>query len=100
VRLAIGWRLAAVRAQFGCGYGTDTGPRGCIEHTDDTPPQHQRSPLGRRLSRVGTTAGLPITRKVRVGVVVAAIIAGMLVLMGIINDIETGLHDLNQTSQK
>ena len=44
--------------------------------------------------------GLPITRKVRVGVVVAAIIAGMLVLMGIINDIEDGLHDLNETSQK
>jgi hypothetical protein len=44
--------------------------------------------------------GLPITRKVRVGVVVAAIIAGMLVLMGIINDIEDGLHDLNETIQK
>jgi hypothetical protein len=43
---------------------------------------------------------LPITRKVRVGVVVAAIIAGMLVLMGIINDIENRLHDLNETSQK
>jgi hypothetical protein len=44
--------------------------------------------------------GLPITRKVHVGVVVAAIIAGMLVLMGIINDIEDGLHDLNETSTK
>ena len=44
--------------------------------------------------------GLPITRKVRVGVEVAAIIAGMLVLMGIIDDIGTGLHDLNETSQK
>jgi hypothetical protein len=44
--------------------------------------------------------GLPITRKVGVGVLVAAIIAGMLVLMGIINDIEDGPHDLNETSQK
>jgi hypothetical protein len=44
--------------------------------------------------------GLPITRKVGVGVVVAAIIAGMLVLMGVINDIEDGLHDLDETSQK
>jgi hypothetical protein len=44
--------------------------------------------------------GLPITRKVGVGLVVAAIIAGMLVLMGIINDIEDGPHDLNETSQK
>ena len=43
--------------------------------------------------------GLSITRKVGVGVVVAAIIAGMLVLMGIINDIEDGLHDLNEASQ-
>jgi hypothetical protein len=43
--------------------------------------------------------GLPMTRKVGVGVLVAAIIAGMLVLMGIINDIEDGLHDLNETSQ-
>jgi hypothetical protein len=43
---------------------------------------------------------LSITRKVRVGVVVAAIIAGMLVLMGIIDDIEDGPHDLNETSQK
>jgi hypothetical protein len=32
--------------------------------------------------------------------IVAAIIAGMLVLMGIINDIEDGPHDLNETSQK
>jgi hypothetical protein len=32
--------------------------------------------------------------------VVAAIIAGMLVLMGIINDIEDGLHDLDETSQQ
>jgi hypothetical protein len=32
--------------------------------------------------------------------VVAAIIAGMLVLMGIINDIESSLHDLDETSQK
>jgi hypothetical protein len=56
--------------------------------------------LGRRLSRVGATAWLPITRKVGVGVLVAAIIAGMLVLMGIINDIEDGPHDLNETSQK
>jgi hypothetical protein len=44
--------------------------------------------------------GLPITRKVGVGVLVAAIIAGMLVLMGIINYIEDGPHDLNETSQK
>lgn len=44
--------------------------------------------------------GLPITRKVGVGVLVAAIIAGMLVLMGIVNDIEDGPHDLNETSQK
>jgi hypothetical protein len=33
-------------------------------------------------------------------VAVAAIIVGMFVLMGIINDIEDGLHDLNETSQK
>jgi hypothetical protein len=32
--------------------------------------------------------------------VLAAIIAGMLVLMGIINDIEDGLHNLNETSQQ
>jgi hypothetical protein len=31
---------------------------------------------------------------------VAAIMAGMLVLMGIINDIEDGVHDSNETSQK
>jgi hypothetical protein len=43
---------------------------------------------------------LPITRKVRIAVVVAAIIAGMFVLMEIMNDIEDGLHDLNGTSQK
>jgi len=43
---------------------------------------------------------LPITQKVGVGVVVAAIIASMLVLVGTINDIEDGLHDLNETSQK
>jgi hypothetical protein len=43
---------------------------------------------------------LSITRKVGVGVVVAAIIAGMLVLMGIIHDIEDGVHDLNETSQQ
>jgi len=30
----------------------------------------------------------------------AAIIAGMLVLMGIINDIEYGLHDLDETRQQ
>jgi hypothetical protein len=44
--------------------------------------------------------GSPITRKVGVGVLVAAIIAGMLVLMGIINDIDDGVHDLNETSQQ
>jgi hypothetical protein len=43
---------------------------------------------------------LPITRKVGVRVLIAAIIAGMLVLMGIINDIEDGLHDLDETSQQ
>jgi hypothetical protein len=43
---------------------------------------------------------LSITRKVGVGVVVAAIIAGMLVLMGIVNDIEDGVHGLNETSQQ
>jgi hypothetical protein len=43
---------------------------------------------------------LSITRKVGVGVVVAVIIAGMLVLMGIIHDIEDGVHDLNETSQQ
>jgi hypothetical protein len=32
--------------------------------------------------------------------VLAAIIAGMLVLMGIINDIEDGLHNLEETSQQ
>jgi hypothetical protein len=32
--------------------------------------------------------------------VLAAIIAGMLVLMGIFNDIEAGLHDLDETSQQ
>jgi hypothetical protein len=32
--------------------------------------------------------------------VVAAIIAGMFVLMGIINVIEDGLHDFNEASQK
>jgi hypothetical protein len=32
--------------------------------------------------------------------VVAAIIAGMLVLLGIINDIEDGVHDLDETGQK
>ena len=54
-------------------------------------------PVGRGLA---PPPGLPITRKVRVGVVEAAIIAGMLVLMGIINDIEDCLHDLNETSQQ
>jgi hypothetical protein len=49
---------------------------------------------------LATLPGLPITRKVGVGVVVAAIIAGMLVLMGIIFDIEDGLHDLDETSQQ
>lgn len=44
--------------------------------------------------------GSPITRKVGVGVLVAATIAGMLVLMGIVNDTEDGVHDLNETSQK
>jgi hypothetical protein len=33
-------------------------------------------------------------------VAVAAIIAGVLVLMEMINDIEDGLHDLNESSQK
>jgi hypothetical protein len=32
--------------------------------------------------------------------VVAAIIAGMFVSMGIINAIEDGLHDFNEASQK
>jgi hypothetical protein len=44
--------------------------------------------------------GLPITRKVGVGVLIAAIIAGMLVLIAIINDIEDRPHDLNETNQK
>jgi hypothetical protein len=33
-------------------------------------------------------------------VVLAANIAGMLVLMGTVNDIEDGLHDLNETSRQ
>jgi hypothetical protein len=33
-------------------------------------------------------------------VVVAAIIAGVLVLTEMINDVEDGLHDLNESSQK
>jgi hypothetical protein len=44
--------------------------------------------------------GLPIITEGRRRVLVAAIIAGMLVLMGIINDIEDGPYDLNETSQK
>jgi hypothetical protein len=44
--------------------------------------------------------GSPITRKVGVAVLVAAIIGGMLVLMGIINAIEDGLRDLDETSQQ
>jgi hypothetical protein len=43
---------------------------------------------------------LSITRKVGVGAVVAAIIAGMLVLMGIVHDIEDGVHDVDEASQK
>ena len=44
--------------------------------------------------------GLPITRKVHVGVGGAAIIAGMLVLMRAINDVEDGRRCLNETSRK
>jgi hypothetical protein len=44
--------------------------------------------------------GLPIARKVRVGVVVAVIIAGMLVLMRAINAIEDGLHGIHETGQQ
>jgi hypothetical protein len=62
--------------------------------------RRQRSLLGRRLSRVGTTTWVANHTEGRRRVVLAAIIAGMLVLMGIINDIEDGLHDLNETSQK
>jgi hypothetical protein len=43
---------------------------------------------------------LPIARKVRVGVVVAVIIAGMLVLMRAINAIEDGLHGIHETGQQ
>jgi hypothetical protein len=54
----------------------------------------------RMIAGAAPPPALPITRKVRIGVVVAAIIAGMFVLMGIINDVENGLHDLNESSQK
>jgi hypothetical protein len=56
--------------------------------------------LGRRFSGVGTTAWVANhTEGPRRGCS-SAIIAGMLVLMGVINAIEDGLHDLNETSQK
>jgi hypothetical protein len=50
----------------------------------------------RRATVAGPRPGLPISRKVRVGAAVAAIIAGMLVLMGIVFDIEDGLHETSQ----
>jgi hypothetical protein len=56
--------------------------------------------LAADLAGLAPPPGLSIARKVGVGVLVAAIIAGVLVLMGIINDIEDGLHDLDETSQQ
>jgi hypothetical protein len=41
-----------------------------------------------------------MAQTIRRHALVAAIIAGMLVLMGIINDIKDGLHDLDETSQQ
>jgi hypothetical protein len=62
--------------------------------------RHQRSLLGRRLSRVGTTAWVANHTKGRRRVLVAAIIAGMFVLMEIISDIDDGLHDLDETGEQ
>jgi hypothetical protein len=73
--------------------GQPEGTRGPRRH-------HQRSLLGRRLSRVGTTAWVANHTKGRRRVLVAAIIAGMLALTETISDTEDGLHDLNETSQQ
>ena len=85
-------------------WSADLRPRqawkGQPEGTRGPSRRHHRSYLAGDSAGLAAPPGLPITRKVGVGVVVAAIIAGMLVLMGIINDIEDGLHDLNETSQK
>jgi hypothetical protein len=103
--------LPAVRVRLGrTPYASSTGPVGGTDgatvQAAGLPGRHSR-PAGPTLPTwPPTQAGLappprlPIKRKVRVGVVVAAIIAGMLVLMGIINDIEDGLHDLDETSQQ
>jgi hypothetical protein len=61
---------------------------------------HQRSLLGRRPSGLGTAAWVANDTEGPRRAVLAAIIAGMLVLMGIIHDIEDGLHDLDETSQQ
>ena len=74
--------------------------KGQPEGTRGPRRRHQRSLLGRRLSRVGTAAWFANDTEGPRRAVLAAIIAGMLVLMGIINDIEDGPHDLNETSQQ